>query len=196
MTHNPELTPNKPPGAGKSSFDLIEPEKLLKELPLREGLVIADLGCGAGNYSLALAEAVGSPGLIYALDLWEEGIETLTRRAAAAGRKNIRARVADVSQLIPLADESLDLCLMATVLHDLAEFGLAEGALRETARILKPGGTLAVVEFDKVDGPPGPPKHIRLCPEEVEALAAPYGFKRTRTARIGLYNYLILFNKI
>lgn len=195
MTHTAEPPAGKPPGAGKSSFDLIEPAKLLKELPLRDGLAFADLGCGTGNYSLAVAEILGPQGMIYALDLWPPGIETLEQRAAAADRQNLRALVADISKLIPLADNSLDLCLMATVLHDLAEFGLAGGALRETHRVLKPGGVLAVVEFDKVEGPPGPPRHIRLSPEEVENLVAPYGFSRTRTARVGPYNYLILFTK-
>ena len=84
---------------------------------------------------------------------------------------------------------------MATVLHDLAEFAMADGALKEAHRVLKPGGTLAIVEFDKVEGPPGPPLRIRLTPEEVENLVAPYGFQKTRTARVGPYNYLILFTK-
>jgi len=185
----------KPPGAGKSSFDLIEPARLLEQLPLQQGITFLDLGCGAGNYTLAVAEAIGKHGVVVALDLWPPGIEGLQERAAAAGRRNIRALLADISKLIPLGDHSVDVCLMATVLHDLAEFGMAEGALGEARRVLKPGGALAVVEFDKVEGPPGPPLRIRLAPEEVENLAAPYGFKKSRLARIGPYNYLLLFTE-
>jgi hypothetical protein len=62
-------------------------------------------------------------------------------------------------------------------------------------RVLKPGGLFAIVEFDKIDGPPGPPRHIRLDPAEVEALVAPYGFARQRTVKLGSYNYLITFIK-
>ncbi len=185
----------KPPGAGKSSFDLIEPARLLEQLPLQQGITFLDLGCGAGNYTLAVAEAIGKHGVVVALDLWPPGIEGLQERAAAAGRRNIRAMLADISKLIPLGDHSVDVCLMATVLHDLAEFGMAGGALEEAQRVLKPGGALAVVEFDKVEGPPGPPLRIRLAPEEVEDLAAPYGFKKSRLARIGPYNYLLLFTE-
>ena len=58
-----------------------------------------------------------------------------------------------------------------------------------------PGGCLAIVEFDKIDGPPGPPRHIRLDPAEVEALVAPYGFARQRTVKLGPYNYLMTFMK-
>ena len=85
---------------------------------------------------------------------------------------------------------------MATVLHDLVEAGTAAGALAELARVIKPGGRLAIVEFDKIDGPPGPPRHIRLDPAEVEALVAPYGFARQQTVKLGPYNYLMTFSKI
>ncbi len=186
---------NKPPGAGKSSFELIEPEKLLKELQLKKEITFLDLGCGAGNYTLAVAEVLGKHGVVVALDLWEPGLEALEERAASAGRGNIRAQIADISKLIPLGDASVDVCLMATVLHDLVEFAMADGALREAQRVLKTGGTLAVVEFDKVEGPPGPPLRIRMTPEEVENLVASYGFKKSREARVGPYNYLILFIK-
>lgn len=195
MIHTPEPATAKPPGAGKSSFDLIEPARLLEELPLKPGITFLDLGCGAGNYTLAVAEVIGAHGVVVALDLWPPGIEALGERAAAAGRRNIRTALADISKLIPLGDHSVDVCLMATVLHDLAEFALAEGALQEARRVLKPGGILAIVEFDKVEGPPGPPMRIRLAPEQVENLVGPYGFQKTRTVRIGPYNYLILFSK-
>ena len=99
----------------------------------------------------------------------------------------------DISQPLPLGDASVDLCLMATVLHDLVESGKRRGALKEAQRVLKPGGALAIVEFDKVAGPPGPPLRIRLNPEEVATLAAPYGFRKSRMARVGPYNYLLLF---
>ncbi|MCL4500944.1 MAG: methyltransferase domain-containing protein [Deltaproteobacteria bacterium] len=195
MVHTPEVSETRPPGAGKSSFDLIEPARLLSELPLKPGITFLDLGCGAGNYTMAVAEVIGAHGVVVALDLWPPGIETLEERAMATGRRNIRAVLADISKTIPLGDHSVDVCLMATVLHDLVEFAMEKGALEETARVLKPGGVLAIVEFDKVEAPPGPPLRIRLTPQEVETLVVPYGFQKTRTARVGPFNYLILFIK-
>jgi ubiquinone/menaquinone biosynthesis C-methylase UbiE len=195
MSNTHDSAAVKPPGAGKSSFDLIEPEKLLGALQLPKDITFLDLGCGAGNYTLAVAEVLGKHGVVVALDLWQPGLETLEERVAAGGHKNIQALLADISKIVPLGDESVDVCLLATVLHDLVEFAAADGALKEARRVLKPGGTLAVVEFDKVAGPPGPPLKIRLTPEEVENLVTPHGFQKTRTARVGPYNYLIIFTK-
>jgi ubiquinone/menaquinone biosynthesis C-methylase UbiE len=191
MEHMPT---QKPPGAGKSSYDLIDPGALWAALNLPPGITFLDLGCGQGNYSLAAADLIGPSGLVYAVDLWEEGIAALKARAAREGRANLKPLAAGAGQ-VPMESGSVDVALMATVLHDLAEAGTAAGALAEVARVLKPGGLLAIVEFHQIDGPPGPPRHIRLDPAEVEALVAPYGFARQQTVSLGPYNYLITFMK-
>lgn len=186
---------HKPPGAGKSSYDLIDPGILWAKLDLPQGITFLDLGCGQGNYSLAAADRIGPHGVVYAVDLWEEGIAALKDRAAREGRANLKPLAAPAGQ-VPLESGSVDVGLMATVLHDLVEAGTAAGALAEVTRVIKPGGVLAIVEFDKIDGPPGPPRHIRLDPAEVEALVAPCGFARQQTVKLGPYNYLITFSKI
>ena len=183
-----------PPGAGKSSYDLIDPATLWAALNLPPGITFLDLGCGRGNYSLAAASLIGPTGLVYAVDLWEEGLAALKERAAREGRANLKPLAAGASQ-VPVESGSVDVGLMATVLHDLVEAGTAAGALAEVSRVIKAGGRLAIVEFHKIDGPPGPPRHIRLDPAEVEALVAPYGFVRQQTVNLGPYNYLITFIK-
>ncbi|MDP2045874.1 MAG: methyltransferase domain-containing protein [Deltaproteobacteria bacterium] len=183
-----------PPGAGKSSYDLIDPAILWAALNLPPGITFLDLGCGRGNYSLAAADLIGPTGLVYAVDLWEEGIAALKERAAREGRANLMPLAAGASQ-VPLESGSVDVGLMATVLHDLVEAGTAAGALAEVSRVIKAEGRLAIVEFHKIDGPPGPPRYIRLDPAEVEALVAPYGFVRQQTVNLGPYNYLITFIK-
>jgi ubiquinone/menaquinone biosynthesis C-methylase UbiE len=89
----------------------------------------------------------------------------------------------------------VDVCLLATVLHDFVEDHISKEVLHEIVRVMKPDGLLAIVEFKKMDGPPGPPVHIRLSPEEVGQMLAPYGFSEERLVDVGPYNYLMLFNK-
>ncbi len=187
--------PHPPHGAGKSSYDLIDPEKLFPALHLKPGEAVLDLGCGEGRYTLPLASQVGREGTVYGADLWEDGLATLNGKAREKGLTNIRTLFADVSQPLPLADDSVDLAVMATVLHDLAEAGQAQGALAELARLVKPGGRLAVLEFKKKEGPPGPPLHIRLSPEEVAALLRPYGFIPGEITDLSPHIYLEILSK-
>lgn len=185
--------PPNPIAAGKSSFDLIDFAKLVDLLAIEPGITFLDVACGAGAYTLALAGHVGSTGRLYALDLWAEGIETLITEAEARKISTIHARVADVSRHLPLSTGTVDVCLMATVLHDLIEDRTDQGTLQEVARVMKPGGKLAVIEFKKMDGPPGPPRAIRLSPAETDARLLPHAFTALGTHDIGDFVYLSLF---
>jgi ubiquinone/menaquinone biosynthesis C-methylase UbiE len=183
-----DVRSDKPHGAGKSSFELIEAGKLFQVLALKPWFTVLDMGCGPGMYSIAMAKIIGDGGRVHAVDLWAEGVERLKERIERSRVKNISPIVADVSNTLPLPGESMDLILMATVLHDLKEAGVQDGAL-----LLKRHGTFAVVEFKKVPGPPGPPVSIRLSPDDVAAMVEPFGFARKGLHEIGNYNYLITF---
>ena len=186
----------KVPGAGRSSFALVDKDKVFGELQLEGGISFLDLGCGRGEYALIASEIVGNEGVVYGIDLWEEGINFLQEEASARGSKNIKAMVADAGKKIPLEDTSIDVCFMATVFHDLVLANTAEGALKEVFRVLKEGGVLAILEFKKIDGPPGPPLSSRLAPEEVEERVIPYGFEIVGLKEMGPYNYLQSFLKL
>jgi ubiquinone/menaquinone biosynthesis C-methylase UbiE len=185
--------PHQPHGAGRSSFQLVDSEKLIKALNLKPDTILVDLGCGQGNYSLAMAEHIGPDGIIWAVDLWDDGIRELKETAAAKGLNQIRPLVADVGKSLSLEDNQADICFMATVFHDLARDTAYEVALPEIKRILKPGGVLAIVEFNKVDGPPGPPAHVKLSPDELDDLVKPYGFARALETAVGPHNYLTAY---
>jgi ubiquinone/menaquinone biosynthesis C-methylase UbiE len=189
------MVKEKPLGAGSSSFSLIHPDSLFEELNLHKGCTFLDMACGPGEYSVAASKQVGDKGLVYAVDLWEEAIDALFKRVAALGIKNIRMMVGNVSQPLPIGTGAVDVCLISTVLHDFVEEGVAGKALEEVARVLKPKGLLAIIEFKKIEGPPGPPVRIRLSPEEVERWVLPHGFLARRLRDIGPYNYLVIFEK-
>jgi ubiquinone/menaquinone biosynthesis C-methylase UbiE len=184
---------HKPIAAGKSSFDLIDFATFLSALDLCGEIVFLDVACGVGNYAIEMARHIRETGTVHAFDLWEEGITKLKLKAGSLGLENIEATVCDVSKKIPLGTDSVDICLMATVLHDLIEDGTHHGALQEIVRVLKPGGQMAVVEFKKMPGPPGPPEKVRLSPEELLQVLEPLGFQNRDTVELGAVIYLSLF---
>ena len=185
----------KPTGAGKSSFDLIDVAAFFRELDLKKGITFLDVACGRGAYCLKASAIIGATGTVYAVDLWQEGIDELKARAIEENALNVKAFVSDAGRRIPVDDQVVDACLVATVLHDFVEDHISEKVLAEVVRVLKTNGLLAVVEFKKIDGPPGPPQHIRLSPEEVAATLVPHGFNKERLVDLGPYNYLMLFRK-
>lgn len=181
-----------PVAAGKSSFDFVNPDVLFSFLGADGNEVFLDMACGAGRYSLALAERLNGRGTIHAVDLWEDGISGLREQAAAAHLTSIRPLLADITRPLPLDADLADACLMATVLHDLAP-GPRNNAVAEAARILKPGGALVVVEFKKIGSGPGPRLDIRLSEEEITALAHDHGFSPAQSFTDGDYVNILRF---
>lgn len=187
---------SKLPGSGKSSYHLVDHELVFHELGLTKSKIFLDLGCGIGDYVIAAAEIIGPGGIAYGIDGWTEGIEILKKRALDRRLTNVQTFVASVSDHLPLPDQTVDICLIAAALHDFIRHGGIEVPLKETARVLKPAGILGVVEFKKIDGPPGPPVLIRLSPEETGTLIASFGFQQIKTLGVGLYTYLIVASKM
>ena len=183
----------KPHGAGKNTFDIVNSSLLFSEIGLQKGSTFLDVACGFGAYSLAVSEIIGDSGKIHAFDLWEKGIDELRQQTQASGITNIDARIADVSKHIPVENGSIDIALMAMVLHDLMRDHTETGALVELRRVIKDRGKLCVIEFKKIDGPPGPPINIRLSPRTLEDILLPYGFHTLKSLDLGPFSYLSVF---
>lgn len=181
-------------GRGPSSFWMHDPDVIFHELDLKPGDIFLDLGCGTGDYSICAAEEVGETGIVYSADIQEHLIENLLKKAETAGLNNIKGIISNISEPLPFKDESVDVCLISTVLHsiDLKKYGKI--LFREVARILKPGGRLFVIECKKEEMQFGPPLHMRLSPEEIEVYTSSGGFKKISFTDLG-YNYIISYSK-
>lgn len=106
---------------------------------VQQGQTVADLGCGPGFYTLALAESIGPHGRIYAVDSDEKAIRAVERKAARRGYHNVEAYVASAADLSFIEDGSVDFVLADGLLCSMAPQD-HESAVNEMKRILKPGG--------------------------------------------------------
>ncbi|MBZ6283902.1 class I SAM-dependent methyltransferase [Streptomyces olivaceus] len=107
------------------------------ELGLREGDRVLDAGCGTGRALPPLRAAVGPPGLVLGADV----TPGMLQAAARAGRdREGRLLLTDVAAL-PLRSRSLDAVFAAGLIAHLPD---PAGNLRELARVVRPGGVLAL----------------------------------------------------
>jgi len=183
----------KPKAAGKSSIDLINQDLAFDNIMVGSRATYLDLGCGVGNYTLALARRLGAGSLVYALDLWPDGIAALTESARQEGLGNVEPKVADLSKPLDLPSSSVDAAFMATVLHDLPE-PVRPGLMEELKRVLVPGGVFALIEFKKFASGPGPSDpDKRIGPEDADRLTGPHGFVRDTLVDLGESTFLVRY---
>jgi len=112
-----------------------------------KGQVVADLGCGSGFYTLALAGCVGAEGRVYAVDSDEKAVRAVEEKAAKRGYRNIEARASSASDLSFIKDGSVDFVLANGLLCSMAP-KYHEAAVNEIKRVLKPDGR-AYLSVDK-----------------------------------------------
>jgi len=191
--NNFQIRSNKSKHKGKpTSFWMQDPETVFKELQLKKGDCFLDIGCGVGDYTVYASKNVGDSGVVYALDQAEKLINDLKLKAGTLGLNNIKAKVADITKQLPIEDNSVDACLIATVLHAIDFKTNGKTLFKEIYRVLKPSGRLITIDCKKEDDSFGPPMNMRLSPIEVETYAAQFGLHKVNFINLG-FNYLIQF---
>ena len=116
-------------------------DRLAAVLELRPGIVVAEIGAGAGKMTRAVAERVGPNGHVYSTELDPEALAKI--REVVADLPNVTVVQAGVAET-GLPDACCDVIFMEAVYHHLSEPAAIDAGL---FRALRPGGRLVVIDF-------------------------------------------------
>ena len=156
------------------------PAQLRRLLGPTDGERMLEIGPGVGHHALPIASALGPNGVLHVLDVQQEMLDALIRRARAAGISNIVAQQGDAQDL-PYPDGMFDGAYLSAVLGEVPDQALA---LRELHRVLKPNGRLVVAE-GCID-----PDYINLATLRAEAGRAGFVLEKKLGSSVA---YLALF---
>lgn len=117
---------------------------MLEQLALRRGLRVVELGCGAGDDARQLARRVGPGGHVLGIDA-APAMVAEARRRSAGRRLPVAFQVGD-ARALDLPDGSVDRVRIERLLMHVA--GEPAAVIAEPARVLRPGGRIAVFDFD------------------------------------------------
>lgn len=168
------------------------PKKLMEELKLREGDVVADIGAGSGYYTFKMASVVGPKGKVLAVDIQPEMLDIIKMRAKKDAVTNVEPVLGGEADP-KLKDESVDVILMVDVYHEFAQpFEMTE----KMVKALKPGGRLIFVEF-RLEDESVPIKLVHKMSERqvIKEMAEFKNMKHSSTGKSLPWQHVITFTK-
>jgi len=173
----------------------MDPQRIAGYFGIAPGMKIADFGSGAGYFAIILGKMVGENGTVSAIDVMDSALETLRAKAKAEGLRNIETVRSNLE--IPggsgLGNDSQDMVLLANILFQNTD---KAPIVAEAKRVIKPGGTLIVIDWQKGSSGFGPPDNLRTSPEEMRQLVVDNSFQFANEIDAGNFHFGLIFRKI
>lgn len=169
-----------------------KPDEIMDVLGIADGAAVADIGAGAGWFTIRLARRVGPNGMVYAQDVQRQMLDAIRRRVAREGLRNVETRLGSGSSP-NLPARTLDAVLVVDVYPEVED---RVAFLRNLAGALRPGGRIGVVNYRPGRGGPGPApsEGVRVDSGSVEKDAESAGLRML--ARQDLpYQYLLVLGR-
>ena len=170
--------------------DVVEHKQaILEALQVEPGMRVADVGAGTGLFTFDLAQRVGAQGEVFAVDIAPQFLGHLRATKAERGATNVTVHEASPKDA-RLPAGSFDLIYMCDVYHHV-EFPMTYMPTLRAA--LKEGGTLVLIDFEKVPGVTSPRmmKHVRAGKALVIEELGAAGFEVVEEADILDENYVL-----
>ena len=167
-----------------------KPDQIMDALNIADGSTVADIGAGAGWFTIRLARRIGPRGTVYAQDVQREMLEAIRRRVAKEGLENVQTRLGKGSNP-NLPASALDAVLVVDVYPEVED---RVTFLRNLGASLKPNGRIGIVNYKPGRGGPGPApdEGLRVDASAVEADARAAGLRVLSRETFLPYQYLLV----
>ncbi len=166
---------------------ILPPEEILSLIGLRQGMHFADIGAGTGYFSIPASSIVGSKGHIYAIDILDELLEYIQNKINKNNIKNISLHKSTEYE-ISLTEESIDMAFLSLLIHEIED---KVQYLDMVQTLMKPGGSIIIIDWRKKEMKRGPSLNHRISLEEVKELLAKSKFEKINAKQYNEYFYLI-----
>ncbi|MCR4330770.1 MAG: methyltransferase domain-containing protein [Patescibacteria group bacterium] len=175
-------------------MDFSDPKKNVEQLHLREAMTVADFGAGSGAYSIAAAQAVGDSGKVYAVEVQKDLLQKLKNEATSSGVHNIEVLWGDIEVLhgTKIRDQAVDAVIISNVLFQAED---KRGVLNEANRILRPGGSILLIDWIDSFGGLGPHPDEVLTQTVAKKLCTEALFTYEKDIMAGAHHYGMIFKK-
>ncbi|MBW6440648.1 class I SAM-dependent methyltransferase [Patescibacteria group bacterium] len=177
------------------SGGFLNPDKIIKELNIQRGMVVADFGCGAGYFTLQVAKIVNNSGKVYAIDVLDSALNSVFSKAKLYNLTNIEIIRGNIEIFggSKINDESVDMVILANILFQCNDY---DSVISESKRILKNNGRVVIIDWipDKI--PLGPKFEHCLSEDDIKKLAIRNGLKITGRIDTGSHHYGMIFSII
>jgi ubiquinone/menaquinone biosynthesis C-methylase UbiE len=167
-----------------------KPHEVLTALQLKPGEVIADIGAGSGYFTFRLSHFVGEKGKIYAVDVSPDMILYINRRIRDLKVNNVISILADSDDPL-LPDRSVNRFFFSESWHHIEN---QTKYLSLMKRMLKPGGQVVMIDFQKnKEITVGPPLEMRIAREDLIKQMEHNGFRLLKEHTFLPYQYFLVF---
>lgn len=165
-----------------------KPHEVMEALAIKEGEIVADIGAGSGYFTMRLAKHVGPKGRVYAVDVSPDMVRHLHARVRDAKLSNVSPILAPPDD--PLLPEPVDRFLIVDVWHHVED---QPKYLDHMKKLLKPGGQVIMIDFQKREMPVGPPVSMKIAREDLLKQMSGHGFKLMAEHTFLPYQYFLVF---
>ncbi len=170
-----------------------KPDQIMDALNIADGSAVADVGAGAGWFTIHLARRVEQNGVVYAVDVQAEMVEAIRRRVNRERLGNVRTIRGSGSVPNLLPRNSLDAVLVVDAYQEVDEEERVI-FLRNLAAALKPNGRLGIVNHKPGGGGPGPEPEVRIASTAVEEKAREAGLRVLGLVNLP-YQYMLVLGR-